>query len=192
MFRVFEKTTAINVIKNSKFIAVIVPVFQKEEIPNLLKQIKEEYKNANHYCYSYIIDQEVRVNDDKEPNKTAGIPILSVLRHYKLNHTLAVVIRYFGGIKLGPGGLMRAYSKTVDDALKNTTLVKDEALYSVLIKVPKEKQKWVDELLQNTNIRKSYQESLLYQTVITETQKELLDQNQVTYQIEKSQPFSDD
>ena len=87
---------------------------------------------------------------------------------------------------------MRAYSKTVDDALKNTNLVKDEALYSVLIKVPKEKQKWVDELLQNTNIRKSYQESLLYQTVITETQKELLDQNQVTYQIEKSQPFSDD
>lgn len=187
MFRVFEKTTAINLIKNSKFIAVVVPVFQKEEIPNLLKQIKEEYKNANHYCYSYIIDQEVRANDDREPNKTAGIPILNVLRHYELNHTLAVVIRYFGGIKLGPGGLMRAYSKTVDDALKNTNLVKDEALYSVLIKVPKEKQKWLDQLLAHHQIEKGYEHNLNYRTTITESQKQQLDQNHIEYHIKSSQ-----
>lgn len=187
MFRIFEKTTAIRVIKNSKFIAVVIPVFQKDEIPNLLKQIKEEYPNANHYCYSYIIDQEVRANDDKEPNKTAGIPILNVLRHYELNHTLAVVIRYFGGIKLGPGGLMRAYSKTVDDALKNTNLVKDEALYSVLIKVPKEKQKWLEQLLSPHPIEKRYEMYLIYQTTITESQKQQLDQNHIKYHIKSSQ-----
>ena len=106
------------VINKSRFICKIYKVYNEEEVLDKLKDIKKEYKDATHYCYSYIIDNTKRFNDDGEPGGTAGMPILNVLENSNLNYILAVVIRYFGGIKLGAGGLLRAYSSAANEATK--------------------------------------------------------------------------
>lgn len=107
------------IINKSKFITKLYPVFTKEEIDNILEQLKTDYKDATHICYAYILEDNIkRANDDGEPGGTAGMPILNVLEQKKLNYILAVVIRYFGGIKLGAGGLVRAYSNCVAQVLE--------------------------------------------------------------------------
>jgi len=111
------------IIKKSKFIANLIKVNTEEECLNIINNIKKQYKDATHYCYAYIIDNIKRFNDDNEPSKTAGIPILNILEKNNLNYVLAIVIRYFGGIKLGTGGLIRAYSKVTNDALKKSKII---------------------------------------------------------------------
>ena len=99
-----------------------MPVDNIEDINNILNNIKNEYKDATHYCYAYIIDNTKRFNDDGEPGGTAGMPILNVIEQNNLNHVLIVVVRYFGGIKLGAGGLVRAYSKISYECIKQDKL----------------------------------------------------------------------
>ncbi len=111
------------IIKKSKFIGIIYPISTIDEVDNILRQLKLKHKNSTHICYSYIIDSKRKANDDGEPSGTAGIPILTVLERYDMNYILGVVIRYFGGIKLGAGGLIRAYSNTINDLLKQATLI---------------------------------------------------------------------
>ena len=114
-----EKVIKEFIINKSKFITKLYPVFTKEEIDNILEQLKIDYKDATHICYAYILEDNIkRANDDGEPGGTAGMPILNVLEQKKLNYILAVVIRYFGGIKLGAGGLVRAYSNCVAQVLE--------------------------------------------------------------------------
>ena len=110
------------VINKSKFITYLFNVKNKEEITNILNDLRLKYKDATHYCYAYIIDNYKKASDDGEPNHTAGLPILNVLEHNELNNILAVVIRYFGGIKLGAGGLVRAYSNSISEALLKSDL----------------------------------------------------------------------
>ena len=105
-------------IKKSKFIALIVPVYHVDDVKKKLEQVKKDYPGATHYCYAYILLQEKRCSDDGEPSKTAGQPILNVLEKQQLSYVLAIVIRYFGGIKLGAGGLVRAYTNAVIQVLE--------------------------------------------------------------------------
>ena len=107
------------IINKSKFITKIYKVTTEKQIVDILDNIKKEYKDSTHICYAYIIDNIKRFNDDGEPGGTAGMPILNVLENNELNYIFAVVIRYFGGIKLGAGGLVRAYSNSVSETLKN-------------------------------------------------------------------------
>lgn len=107
------------IINKSKFITKIYKVTTEKQIVDILDNIKKEYKDSTHICYAYIIDNIKRFNDDGEPGGTAGMPILNVLENNELNYVFAVVIRYFGGIKLGAGGLVRAYSNSVSETLKN-------------------------------------------------------------------------
>lgn len=107
------------IINKSKFITKLYRVNTEEEILSLLNDLRQEYKDATHICYAYIIGNTKRMNDDGEPGGTAGMPILGVLENNDLDYILAVVIRYFGGIKLGAGGLVRAYSNCVSETLKN-------------------------------------------------------------------------
>ena len=112
-----------NEIKKSRFIAVLYPVKTEEEIVASLNDAKTRFSNATHYCYAYILgdNQEIqKSSDDGEPNKTAGVPMLEVLKKQNLTNVLAVVVRYFGGIKLGAGGLIRAYASAVKDAIKRS------------------------------------------------------------------------
>ena len=113
--------------KKSKFIANLFPVTSELEALDIIKKIKKEYKNARHNVYAYVIydDGQVisRYQDDKEPQGTAGRPILFLLNQHNLHNVLAVVTRYFGGTLLGKGGLIRAYTKSVKVALENTEII---------------------------------------------------------------------
>ena len=135
-------------IKNSKFISLIFQINQKEEINKYLNQTKEKYPNATHYCYAYILEQEKYASDDGEPSGTAGIPILLVLEKQKLNHVLCIVVRYFGKIKLGAGGLVRAYTKSATEVLKNHTIFLKKG-YLIQITFSYSFQKTIDYLLKN-------------------------------------------
>ena len=123
----FMKTIVKNIINEieinkSRFITLLYVVNSKDDVIYYLKCAKEDYPNATHYCYAYIIDAFEKASDDGEPSKTAGAPILNVLKQNNLNHILCIVIRYFGGIKLGAGGLVRAYTNATNEGLKKTTI----------------------------------------------------------------------
>ena len=115
MFTIKEKTVNEIVIQKSRFICVLDKLENKDDLENILKEIKNTYKGATHYCYAYIINSSQKYDDDGEPSGTAGNPILNVLKFNNLNNVVAIVIRYFGGIKLGAGGLVRAYTKSVTE-----------------------------------------------------------------------------
>ena len=101
-------------IKKSKFIGYYYEVNSLNEIENILKNIKKEHKKARHIPYAYKIDNIIKKSDDKEPGNTAGGPILNIIEKKDLNNVLIVIVRYFGGIKLGAGGLIRSYSYTAN------------------------------------------------------------------------------
>lgn len=111
------------VINKSRFIGILIPVADVNEVALYLEQAKIDYPAATHYCYAYCIDALKKASDDGEPAKTAGMPILNVLEKNNLDHILAIVVRYFGGIKLGAGGLVRAYSQSTVEALAKAQIV---------------------------------------------------------------------
>ena len=112
------------VIKESKFLTFLHPITSSEQAKSILNKYNEEYKDATHICYSYILDENTyKYSDDGEPTNSAGIPIYQVLKNNKLIYILCVVIRYYGGIKLGVGGLSHAYSSGPINALKNATII---------------------------------------------------------------------
>ena len=116
--------------KGSKFIARAFHVKTEDEIKDRLEELRKEFYDARHHCYAYIIglkNQSFRANDDGEPNHSAGDPILGQIRSKNLTNTLVVVIRYFGGTKLGVGGLISAYKIATEEALN---LAKIETVYS--------------------------------------------------------------
>ncbi len=106
--------------KGSKFLAFAYSVSSEEEIKGQLDDLRKEYYDARHHCYAYVIglkNQAFRANDDGEPGHSAGDPILGQIRSAELTNCLVVVIRYFGGTKLGVGGLVNAYKTATADAL---------------------------------------------------------------------------
>ncbi len=105
-------------IKKSKFICYYFEIDSLDEVQTILEALKKEHKKAKHFPYAYKLDNQIKKSDDKEPSGTAGMPILNIIEHNQLNHVLIVVVRYFGGIKLGAGGLLRAYSNAARDAVK--------------------------------------------------------------------------
>lgn len=114
------------VIQKSRFIAYVNRVETEAEAQNFIAEIKKANWNATHNCSAYLIgehDQIQKANDDGEPSGTAGVPILEVLKKRHLKDTVVVVTRYFGGIKLGAGGLIRAYSKSTSEGLNATGIV---------------------------------------------------------------------
>ena len=103
------------VINKSRFVGIMQELNCEEDIVNTLNQIKQEHKKATHICYAYVysVDKVLeKCSDDGEPKGTAGAPIMNVIKKRGCRNTLIIVVRYFGGIKLGAGGLVRAYSKT--------------------------------------------------------------------------------
>jgi len=112
--------------KGSKFIALAYPVHTEEEVKETIVELKKQYYDARHHCYAYSLGADksrFRANDDGEPNHSAGDPILGQIRSAELSNILLVVIRYFGGTKLGVGGLINAYKSAAADALAHATVV---------------------------------------------------------------------
>ena len=112
--------------KSSKFLGYAFPVTSEEEIKAHLEAVKKEHFSARHWCYAwqlgYGTNQRYRANDDGEPNNTAGIPIYGQIQSFELTNILVVVVRYFGGIKLGVGGLVQAYKTTAQLTLQETEI----------------------------------------------------------------------
>ena len=105
-------------IKKSRFITYYYEVNSVEEVDSILNNLKQEHKKARHLPYAYKIDQIIKKSDDKEPGGTAGLPIYTVIERNNLNNCLIVIVRYFGGVKLGAGGLLRAYSSGANNVIK--------------------------------------------------------------------------
>jgi uncharacterized YigZ family protein len=115
--------------KGSKFLAFAYPVSSEPEIKERIASLKSEYFDARHHCFAWILGPEkkqVRAFDDGEPNHSAGDPILGQIRSRNLTNVLVVVVRYFGGTKLGVGGLIAAYKSAAEDALNNSPIVELE------------------------------------------------------------------
>ncbi len=113
-------------IQKSRFIAYIDRAETEEEAQEFIQSIKKKHWNANHNCSAYLIGENdliQKANDDGEPSGTAGVPILEVLKKKHLKDTVVVITRYFGGIKLGAGGLIRAYGKATSEGLSATGIV---------------------------------------------------------------------
>ncbi len=114
-------------IKKSEFIAYAFPVNSREQAMFHVEQLREQYPDARHWCWAYIIGDpdnttSAGFDDDGEPNGTAGRPILGVLQHKSIGNVIIVVVRYFGGIKLGAGGLTRAYAGSAQAAVDQMIL----------------------------------------------------------------------
>ncbi|NPA37038.1 MAG: YigZ family protein [Chlorobi bacterium] len=112
--------------KGSKFLAFAYPVFNEDEIKKYISELKKEYHDARHHCYSWKLgmdDNHYRMNDDGEPSGTAGKPIYGQILSYGLTNVLVVVVRYFGGTKLGTSGLIHAYKTATKDAFENAEVV---------------------------------------------------------------------
>lgn len=159
-----EETVFTQTIEKSRFIAYLKPCFSLEEYKEYLKTIKKKHYDANHVCSGFISDNIKRSNDDGEPSSTAGVPILSVLEKNNINHTAALVVRYFGGIKLGAGGLIRAYGSTVSECIKQAHFVEDEEYQQYELKLSYDLANKVNYLLtkETINLEIEYGEDVLF------------------------------
>ncbi|MDR2840499.1 MAG: YigZ family protein [Paludibacter sp.] len=112
--------------KGSKFLSFALPVSSGEEAKEIIKQYKKQYHDARHVCSAYMLGSErleSKANDDGEPSGTAGRPILGQINSFGLSNILIIVVRYFGGILLGTGGLVQAYKQAACEALQNAEII---------------------------------------------------------------------
>lgn len=138
---ILEKNTTAEIIeKKSRFIANLFYVETPQEAEDKIKQIKKKYYDAKHNCFAYITLNENEIqkkcSDDGEPSGTAGAPMLEILEKQSIYNVVVIVTRYFGGILLGTGGLVRAYSDSLKETIKKSTLVEQEPGYEAEIKLP--------------------------------------------------------
>lgn len=166
MYTISENTEKEIEIKKSRFISRIYKIHSLEEVDKILQELKKEYKDATHYCYAYILDENKKSSDDNEPSGTAGIPILQVLEKNNLNYVLCVVIRYFGGIKLGAGGLVRAYTKSVTEGLKMCQKYELIPGYKIEINISYDEQKKLDYIVKKYKVDKKFDNNITYHILI--------------------------
>lgn len=170
-------------IQKSRFITFLFRVNDVCEVVKKIDEVKVKYPGATHYCYSYIIGSYQKASDDREPSGTAGMPILEVLKKRDLTQILCVVVRYFGGIKLGAGGLIRAYSSSCKEALDKANILSLVPGYKVLITVPYDKTRELDYFLKDIRHNKTYELLVNYEIFCKEDIKNELEKKySITYQ----------
>lgn len=122
-------------IRKSRFIALAIPVADRDAAMAELRRLREAHPTATHVCWALLAGGQSGMSDDGEPSGTAGRPILEVLRHHDLDGVLAAVVRYYGGVKLGAGGLVRAYTDAIASALLNAPIVERVAQARLAIEI---------------------------------------------------------
>lgn len=155
-------------IKKSQFICGLYPTKNKKESKEIIQELNQKYSDATHNCTAYIVGDGEGFDDDGEPGGTAGKPMINVLRKNELHNVTAVVTRYFGGIKLGAGGLVRAYSKSVMDAVSNADIVEIEEYDVFRITFEYSDIKMVDTEVRNNSLEsidKEYTDKVIYHVV---------------------------
>lgn len=169
MYRLAKEYIRQMEIEKSRFITYAKRIFSEEEAKNYLNEIKKLHPNATHHCYAFVIGanhEQQRSNDDGEPSGTAGVPMLEALRLSGIHDCIVITVRYFGGIKLGAGGLVRAYSSSVSLCLQEAPKVELCEMFEYTISFGYEWINKIDYLLQTKNaiiLSKEYDVSVTYQ-----------------------------
>jgi len=172
----FEQETEI---KKSRFIGKFFKVRDFSEVEAILSKLRHEYSDDTHLCYK--ISNIEKSNDDGEPSGTAGMPILNVLKAKEITNVLVIVIRYFGGIKLGAGGLIRAYASSCKKVLEKAHLVSLIPAKKVKIITTYANQKELDYLIKNSKIlEKNFTDKIIYIVLIED--EHILD-NKFAYEV---------
>jgi uncharacterized YigZ family protein len=125
----------------SKFLAFAYPVKSEEEIKTHIEGLKKKYFDARHHCFAWMLGEDKSRNrafDDGEPNHSAGDPILGQIKSKNLTNVLVVVVRYFGGVKLGVGGLIQAYKTAAEEALNNAIIIEEDVIHYIKLYYPYE------------------------------------------------------
>lgn len=161
------------IIEKSRFICYMKRVDNEDEYKQYLASIRKKHYDASHVCSALICDNIQRSSDDGEPSGTAGTPILNVLLKNKLNRMCAIVVRYFGGIKLGAGGLIRAYGTAVSECLKQGVLVQDMVYPKYSLTLTYEMANKIDNYLRNNSIliNTEYDENVTFSFALDTTDK---------------------
>ena len=135
---VLSSASAEIVIEKSRFIGQSFHVEDLEETENIIKEVKKKYYDATHNCFAYIIGEDMSIakaSDDGEPSSTAGVPMLELLKKLNLTNTLVMATRYFGGIKLGASGLIRAYARTAKISLEANSIVNKDVFNRIILEI---------------------------------------------------------
>lgn len=150
--------------RNSKFFYFAFPVSNEEEVKERLAELKKKYYDARHHCYGFVIGRDgdfFKASDDGEPNHTAGDPILGQIRSHQLTNTLVVVVRYFGGTKLGVGGLIQAYKSSAALAIEANEIIIEQVKERVTVHFPYPVMNDVMKLVKNHELQIITQEMTL-------------------------------
>lgn len=162
MYSIKKDSVYLYEIKKSKFYTLLYKIDDEKEISDYLKKVKDTYKDATHYCYAYKINNLKKCSDDGEPSGTAGLPILEVLDKKNIDNVLCIVVRYFGGIKLGAGGLIRAYANSVKEALDNNEIVELTEGLEIKLETNYENKKDIEYLFKDNIKEATYDQTITY------------------------------
>lgn len=168
------------VIDKSIFIGILFPLTTLDDIKFNIEKAKEMFPKATHYCSASLFGEGLEhatSSDDGEPSRTAGIPILEVLKHYDVTNILCVVVRFYGGIKLGAGGLVRAYSKTASEILKETIFYEKKEMKGYLITFDYALISIIDQTLEGISVikEKTFLEHVSYHIYFKENNIDVFD-----------------
>lgn len=159
------------VIEKSEFISILYPIKDSFEAKELIKETRKEYSDATHVVHAYILNSEAHSTDDSEPKGTAGLPTLEVLRKNDLVNVLCLTIRYFGGIKLGAGGLVRAYTKSASEVVDIATLIEEKTIITFTLSFDYKNVSFVDRQLKDAlEVSKTFDDKVNY-TISIENDK---------------------
>ncbi len=168
--------------KGSKFIGIAVPASSEDEVKSLLESIRKTYYDARHHCYGYILGKagdKTRANDDGEPNHSAGDPILGQIKSKNLTNTLVVVVRYFGGTKLGVSGLITAYKSAAEEAINNNQIIEEPITDSLKFAFEYSEMNQVMKLIKELDIKiveQGYEEmSIIKATILVSKTDQLVE-----------------
>lgn len=170
MLSIKEYTNHTLTIKKSEFICHLIPCTDINQVNTLIQEYSDP--QATHNCVAYIVGIHERAYDDGEPSQTAGMPMLNVLKMQGLDHIIAIVTRYFGGIKLGAGGLTRAYTQSVSEALKTAEMIETELVDLYQITIDYTYTRKFEHLLKQHNIKcisQEYNEQVSYHCYLRDT-----------------------
>ncbi len=164
----------------SKFLAFACPVSSEDDVKSGIDELKKKYFDATHHCFAWVLGADkarFRAVDDGEPNHSAGDPILGQIRSRDLTNVLVVVVRYFGGTKLGVGGLVQAYKHAAEDALNHATIIEVDVTENFLFRYPYDETSEVMRLVKEFDIKilqQEYQEDCLLQVQVKRINKDSL------------------
>jgi uncharacterized YigZ family protein len=168
--------------KKSKFIGYIKPINNKKEAEDFIKKIKKQHPNATHNCSVYSVSEKgqeyFKVDDDGEPSGTSGKPMGEILTYMGVTNLVIVATRYFGGIKLGAGGLIRNYAKTAKLAIQKSEIVDYVLTKRYVLDFSYEKSEEIDTVLRNEKIeieKKEFSERVTYVVSLSENKVEIME-----------------